>query len=133
MKCVFADSFYFFALVNIHEPRHTRAVEFARTFRGQIVLTDWIVVEVGDGLSRGFRRHSFVGQYEFLRSNERVLIVPSSDDLLHAGVELYRKRSDKDWSLTDCISFVVMQRESIVEALTGDHHFEQAGFVPLLK
>jgi uncharacterized protein len=46
---------------------------------------------------------------------------------------LYERRPDKSWSLTDCISFVVMQRDGISEALTGDHHFEQAGFVRLLK
>jgi predicted nucleic acid-binding protein len=40
---------------------------------------------------------------------------------------------DKEWPLTDCISFVVMAREGITEALTGDRHFEQVGFVPLLK
>jgi hypothetical protein len=44
-----------------------------------------------------------------------------------------RDRPDKDWSLTDCISFVVMEDENIKEALTADHHFEQAGFVALLK
>jgi len=46
---------------------------------------------------------------------------------------MYQRRPDKNWSLTDCISFVVMQDHGITEALTGDHHFEQAGFVALLK
>jgi len=45
---------------------------------------------------------------------------------------LYQNRPDKNWSLTDCISFVVMQEHGITEALTADRHFEQAGFVPLL-
>jgi predicted nucleic acid-binding protein len=49
------------------------------------------------------------------------------------GIQLYDSRPDKQWSLTDCISFVVMQDRGIVEALTGDHHFEQAGFTALLK
>jgi len=49
------------------------------------------------------------------------------------GLELFANRPDKDWSLTDCISFVVMQKEGITEALTGDHQFEQAGLVALLK
>jgi len=49
------------------------------------------------------------------------------------GVRLYAQRPDKEWSLTDCISFVVMRRHDITEALTGDHHFEQAGFIALLK
>jgi hypothetical protein len=51
---------------------------------------------------------------------------------LERGVKLFSQRPDKDWSLTDCISFVVMQDHSIQEALTTDHHFEQAGFLPLL-
>lgn len=49
------------------------------------------------------------------------------------NVELYAARGDKEWSLTDCLSFVVMRRRDIAEAVTGDHHFEQAGFVALLK
>lgn len=42
-------------------------------------------------------------------------------------------RSDKDWSLTDCISFMIMTENAMKEALTGDRHFEQAGFVALLR
>jgi predicted nucleic acid-binding protein len=133
MKCVFADSFYFFALINRNEPQHAKAMDFASTYRGEIILTDWILVELADGLCRGAGRRAFAGQYDFLRGSERVQIVEASEDTLTAGIELYRNRPDKDWSLTDCVSFVVMERESITEALTGDHHFEQAGFVPLLK
>jgi uncharacterized protein len=60
-------------------------------------------------------------------------LVPVDERLFSDGFSLFSKRMDKEWSLTDCISFVVMQREGIHEALTGDHHFEQAGFVALLK
>ena len=49
------------------------------------------------------------------------------------GRQLYRERADKEWPLTDCISFVVMQEHGLAEALTADHHFEQAGFKALLK
>jgi uncharacterized protein len=62
-----------------------------------------------------------------------VLIVPPGIDLFEEGLALYQRRPDKDWSLTDCISFVVMERQQIRHALTGDHHFEQAGFVALLR
>jgi hypothetical protein len=51
---------------------------------------------------------------------------------MERGLDLYRSRPDKDWPLTDCISFVVMAQRGITEALTGDHHFRQAGFTPLL-
>ena len=60
-------------------------------------------------------------------------IVPPSDLLFQRGLDLYAARGDKEWSLTDCISFVVMGDHGIADALTGDHHFEQAGFTPLLR
>jgi hypothetical protein len=59
--------------------------------------------------------------------------MPSSNELFAAGVELYATRPDKEWSLTDCISFVVMEREGLTDALTGDRHFEQSGFKVLLS
>ena len=57
----------------------------------------------------------------------------SSPELFASGSDLYAQRLDKDWSLTDCISFVVMRERGIAEALTADHHFEQAGFTILLR
>lgn len=68
-----------------------------------------------------------------MRANPDIAVVPCSDQLLGEGIDLYARRPDKEWSLTGCITFVVMQREGITDALTGDHHFEQAGFVSLLK
>ena len=65
--------------------------------------------------------------------HEEITIVPATRKLLEDGISLYRYRRDKDWLLTDCISFVVMEDEQIADALTGDKHFEQAGFNALLK
>jgi hypothetical protein len=59
--------------------------------------------------------------------------VPPESNAFDAGVALFAQRPDKHWSLTDCISFIVMRREGLTDALTGDHHFEQAGFNALLK
>ena len=66
-------------------------------------------------------------------SGQLIVIHPVSDSLFQQGWQLYTQRLDKDWGLTDCISFVVMQQENITEAFTTDKHFEQAGFVRLLK
>jgi predicted nucleic acid-binding protein len=68
-----------------------------------------------------------------LRANPNVTIIPFTEELFQAGIDLFNSRSDKEWSLTDCISFVVMEREGLTEVLTADHHFEQAGFIALLK
>lgn len=66
-----------------------------------------------------------------LEADPGVSIIAESDSLYHRGLALYAERADKAWSLTDCISFVVMREESLREALTGDRHFAQAGFAPL--
>jgi len=133
MKTVFADSFYFFALASEKDPARAKAQDFAQTYQGKVVSTGWVLTEVGDGLAHPDNRPTFLTIVDSLRAEANVLIVPCEDTLLDLGIELYRNRPDKGWSLTDCISFVVMQREGITEALTGDHHFEQAGFVALLK
>ena len=67
------------------------------------------------------------------REDADVAIIGDDRELFESGIRMYREREDKDWSLTDCISFVVMEREEIRDALTADHHFEQAGFHALLK
>lgn len=78
-------------------------------------------------------RREFISALEDLRQDPAVTIVPPDSRLFDEGIQLFASRADKAWSLTDCISFVVMKKEGITEALTGDRHFEQAGFVALLK
>ena len=68
-----------------------------------------------------------------LREQRDVEIVPSTSDLFRRGTDLFSARPDKEWSLTDCISCIVMNERDINDALTNDHHFEQAGFRILLK
>lgn len=89
-------------------------------------------MEVGNGLARGFKAEAVAIIENFLEA-ENMTVVPVTSELLAEGFALYRKYEDKEWGLVDCISFVVMQREGIAEALTYDHHFAQAGFVALLR
>ncbi len=67
-----------------------------------------------------------------VRTRKDVTLIPTSSDLLQRGRDLFAARMDKAWSLTDCISFVVMNDLGITEALTTDNHFAQAGFRALL-
>ena len=133
MKTVFADSFYFFALTNPDDPAHARTVAFTKAYAGMQVTTGWILSELGDGWSKPGQRAIFSAMLAKFRANPNARIEPCTDQLLQEGIDLYDQRPDKEWSLTDCISFVVMTKQGITEALTGDHHFEQAGFVALLK
>ncbi len=133
MRTVFADSFYFFALLNNHDPAHREAAAFVQSYFGRVVTTGWVLTEVADGLADPANRPLFLSALDALHANPRISVEACSDELLEAGIDLFRRRADKYWSLTDCISFVVMQREGISEALRGDKHFEQAGFLALLK
>ena len=133
MKAWFADSFYFLALLTREDESHERAVSILQGLSNEIVTTVWVLTEVADGLAPARNRSRFGRLLEVLRDNSWVTIFPADQALFDGGVRLYLERPDKDWSLTDCISFVVMRERGISEALTGDHHFEQAGFTVLLK
>ena len=87
---------------------------------------------MGDALASPDQRRLFVAILADLKRDPHTTIVPPTQLLFGAGCDLYSERPDKNWSLTDCISFVVMQQHGITEALTADHHFDQAGFTILL-
>ena len=133
MRTVFADSYYFLAGVNKRDEGYSKALSFAKTFRGLIVTTEWVLTEVGDALARGHDRHAFLEVLGSVQNDPQTTIVEASHQLFVRGAHLFEERPDKTWSLTDCISFVVMEERGIGEALTGDHHFEQAGYVALLR
>lgn len=133
MSSSFADTFYFPALLNPDDATHARARALTKNLPGPIVTTAWVLTERGDALASPRDRLSFLELLDSLRTNPVVEIVPADEELFEAGVDLYARRPDKGWSLTDCISFVVMERLGLVEALTGDRHFEQAGFRALLR
>lgn len=132
MNKLFADTFYFLALLNKHDEAHVKAVEFAAKVE-RLLTTEWVLIELADGLASSRSRAMFLQTRDELLADDNVQVVPLDMRLYDEALELYAARSDKEWSLTDCTSFVVMQHESVAEALTGDHHFEQAGFVALLK
>ena len=133
MTPVFADAFHFFALLNEKDAAHEAAKLFSFQTDAPYVTTAWVLTEVADGCSAVDRRSAFLELLELLRESSDAKIIPPTEGLFARGVELFRQRPDKDWPLTDCISFAAMKDEGIIEALTGDRHFEQAGFRALLK
>jgi predicted nucleic acid-binding protein len=131
MTEVLADTFYWLALLNPNDAWHQQAV--AAPLPDQLVLTQAIVLEVMDALCERRVRPLAVRFWQDCGAGAQLVIVPLEEDLLGTAATLFTERPDKDWSLTDCLSFVVMQERGITAALTGDHHFEQAGFQILLK
>ena len=133
MNPTFADTFYFLALFNPRDASHAEAHAIGRRLTGRLVTTGYVLTEVADAFAAPRDRPRFLALLATLEADASVTIVPASEDLFRRGVDLYRQRPDKDWPLTDCLSFVVMDDHDATEALTGDHHFQQAGYVALLR
>ena len=131
MKTVFADTFYFLALLSPEDEHHERVKEYAAAFRGEIVTTEWVLTEVANGLSGSPHRREAARLIATLPRLPNVIVIQSHPELFQLGTRLYGDRPDKEWSLTDYISFVVMRDEEVAEALTHDRHFKQAGFTPI--
>jgi len=133
MAPVFADTAYYLALLNPRDALHARSVEQSRALISPVVTTAWVVHELADGLSSPKSRGAFLSFLETLEADENTTLVEPDPALWRRGLALYRARPDKAWSLTDCISSIVMTDRGLTDALTGDHHFEQAGFRALLR
>lgn len=133
MKAVFADTSFFLATLNPDDQLHGKAIAVSRETTATRVTHEFVLVEVANALSRAALRARFVEFHAKLQVHARVRIVPASEELFRRGCEFYAAREDKDWSLTDCISFAVMADEGLQGALTHDQHFEQAGYKALLR
>lgn len=105
----------------------------SRQLARPVFTNAWVLTEVGDALSASHKRWRFTALLDTLRASPAWTIVPPDENSFEAGVSLYASRADKDWSLTDCISFRHMNKWGATEALTADIHFEQAGFRALLR
>lgn len=132
MSAVFADTFFYLALLRGDDPAHDRALAESRLNR-TLITTEFILLELGNACARAEDHADFLALVEGMRASPRVQIIPLGSPLLNRGLALMARRPDKDWSLTDCISFVAMEEAGVGAALTGDLHFEQAGFKALLK
>ena len=129
----FADTNFLVALLNPKDQWHSAATQAAAALDEPVVTTMWVLVELGDALSVGGNRDLFLDFVDQLSEQPEWETVPASPEWFARGLELFRSRKDKERSLTDCISFAVMKQRDVAEALTHDHHFEQAGFQVLLK
>ena len=132
---IFLDTAYVYALVNTRDQWPAAAVQWQRKLtadRRRLVTTEFVLVEIADGLAAVRFRVQGVQVIATLQASPLVDIVPASSQLFTAAFALYHSRRDKDWGLTDCASFVVMNERGLSEALTTDAHFRQAGFRALL-
>jgi uncharacterized protein len=127
------DTGYFLALCQPRDALHQRARAWAAAIAEPLLVTEYVPWETVNSLSQPVDRpkaHALLG---VVRGAPGYEVVPAGSELFERGLQLHAQRLDKEWSLTDCISFVVMADRGIFRALSHDHHFEQAGFEALLR
>ncbi len=135
MRRVFADTYYWIALLNVRDQGHAAAKAIAQTLQQATLIT---TQEVLSEVLTYFCEHGrFVRQTvtAFIRSilaDPAIVVYPQSDETFLDGLAFYESRPDKEYSHVDCISMLAMRREGIAEALTDDDHFTQEGFTILL-
>lgn len=135
MKQLFVDTSGWLAIVVKSDALHKKAADvYLEHFAAQwdFVTHTGVMLEVGNRLSSVRLRQLAVNLNKALESSSRIMVVQMADDIYEDGWDLYAARSDKEWGIVDCISFVLMKRQNIREALTADKQFEQAGFLNLL-
>jgi len=132
MNARFADTSFFVAVLSRKDRFHSQSVAILQQLDSKLTTTDWVLNEVGNSLSKLSNRHKMLPLYDFLSNHPLIAIIPATRVQFEQGLRLFDARRDKSWSLTDCISFEMMKEHGLSEALTNDHHFEQAGFKALL-
>lgn len=129
---IFVDTAYFIARANARDALQARAVAWDRSAGRQLLVTEYVLWEVVNHFSSRATRSKGHLIVSYVRQSDDYTVVPASPNWFERGMQLHAQRLDKEWSLTDCVSFVVMRDQGLTEALTSDHHFEQAGFGALL-
>lgn len=131
---LFLDTVYVQALLSRSDQYHNAALRLLGRVQEarEVWLTEAILIEIANALS-GINRTLAAAFVHQCYAPGNVHVVPVDTPLLLRGLTLYQTRPDKAWSLTDCISFVVMQEQNLTDAVTADHHFLQAGFRALMR
>lgn len=136
MKPVFLDTSGLIAVLNADDQWNAQADAAWRSLiasNAPMLTTSLVLIELGDGLARIHHRQLAIELRDRLQASTRVEIIQiTAEDEVRAW-ELFRDRSDKEWGMTDCVSFIVMQDREVTEAFSADRHFEQAGFHTLVK
>lgn len=130
---IFVDTGYFLAVLNPRDRLFERAQRWSETIREPLITTQFVLVELLNSFSDPVDRPKAHAAVVDVLASKSWEVVEASAEWFLEGLATYNTRNDKSWSLTDCISFLVMQKRNLRQALAFDHHFEQAGYEALLR
>ena len=135
-KAIFADTGYWIASTDPRDELHEKARQVAQQYKSRRIITsELVLVEFMDGMAkRGvWGRQKAVELIERVHNDPNVDIVPMTTEQFRAALRRYWRHLDQRWSLTDCVSFLIMERLLLRDALAHDRDFAAAGFRPLLR
>jgi len=129
----FLDTAYVLALLNPNDIYHKKAKALFNIMHSarEIWITEAVLIEIGNALARS-NRNAATAFISSCYTTPNVMVISVDTSLLRRALDFYTNRGDKEWGLTDCISFLVMSDQGLKEAFTADEHFAQAGFLALL-
>jgi len=133
---IFVDTSYLLALAIPVDQHHDQATLLMTDIlrRGvSLTTSEAVLLEFGNALAHPKWRPRVVKTLLNFYEDPLMTVVPLSEAMFASALSLFRRRPDKAWGLTDCSSFEIMRERGLSEALTADEHFEQAGFVALLR
>jgi uncharacterized protein len=136
MKTLYADTGYWIALLDPQDTLHSKAIDRSLSIaQDQICTSEMVLTEVLNHFSKrgSALRLAAAALIQTIQRNPAIEIVTQTPALFEQGLNLYTQRPDQAWSHTDCASFYIMRQQRISEALAYDKHFEQAGFIALLR
>ena len=135
-RLVFVDTAAWLALVNKSDNAHQSARKVRNELlraRFQFSVTNYVLLEIANALCKSRYKETAVKLIDSIKRTKDIQVLEVSKEIYEEAWRIYSTYSDKDWSLTDCTSFVVMREKGITQAFTTDRHFEQAGFDILIK
>jgi uncharacterized protein len=133
---VFLDTTFAIALVNQSDLFHEKAIQLSEQIEAAgifIVTTQLVIVRISNALSRQRYHIEAVRLLEAIDADPNITTIPLSESIYHAAYRLSCEHADKQWEMTDCISFVVMRENGIKDALTTNQVFQQMGYCSLLR
>jgi predicted nucleic acid-binding protein len=136
MTGLFADTFYWIALVDFNDSAHRQALALSAARKDvPIITTDEVLAEYLTFFATGaaYLRHKAVSNARRILESPGVRVIPQTRESFLSGLALYGTRPDKGYSLVDCISMQTMRKEGLTDVLTNDRHFEQEGFRALFR
>ena len=134
MPQIFADTFYWIALINPADESDKDVKAFSQTnAQASLVATESVLTEVLNYFSEAgeARRRAAAAVCDHAMKHANTQVLPQTPEVFTRGFDLYQARPDKGYSLTDCISMIEMRNRGITDVLTHDRHFAQEGFTIL--